>query len=505
MLNFPKWKVLLILSVLVAGIYYALPNFVPMDGINDKKLNLGLDLRGGSHLLLEVDFDTYLTEQYENQLDAIRKILREAKLGYKDLNADNNDITFNLREIDKAEEAKKLILDSSPFFIVVNNGANFRIKFTDTYIYQRKDELVKQSIEIIRRRVDETGTKEPIIQKQGDQRIVLQVPGEENPDEIKEKINTTAKLTFHMVVGDSSVAKNAVPAPGNVILPDQEGQFWEVEKRAMLGGENLDNASQGYDSYGNVAVMFKFDTVGGKIFGDVTKANVGKRFASVLDGVVISAPVIREAILGGSGQITGNFAVKEANDLATLLRAGALPAALEIMEERTVGASLGADSIAAGKMASIIAIIVVAVFMILTYGVFGVISVISLTLNIILVIAALSLFQATLTLPGIAGIVLTVGMAVDANVLIFERIREELLLGKSPLNAVEQGFEKAFGTILDSNITTLIVGVLLFSFGSGPVKGFAVTLSIGIICSMFTAIMVSRLMIAKWLRKTRPK
>lgn len=505
MLDFPKWKMFVVTLVAFAGIFFASPNFLPMQGINDSKLKLGLDLRGGSHLLLEVDFEEYIEAQYENLVGEIRTALRTDKVGYRNLSADSTGISFDIRDIEEIEKAQKIIIDSSPFYEVMESSGKIKVKFQSSYLNQKRTELVNQSIEVIRRRVDPDGTTEPIIQRQGEDRIVLQVPGAEDPEQIKIVINQTAKLSFHMVKGDDPVAPNAVASPGHVILEDMENKFWEVEKRQLLGGENLDDAGQGFDNFGNITVNFKFDSVGGKIFGDLTKNNVGKRFASVLDDVVISAPAIREPILGGNGQITGDFKIDEANELAKLLRAGALPATLKIMEERTVGASLGADSIAAGKTASIVAVSIVAVFMILTYGFFGIISVVSLVLNIVLVLGALSLFQATLTLPGIAGIVLTVGMAVDANVLIFERIREELRLGKKPTNAIEQGFARAFGTILDSNITTLLVGILLFSFGSGPVKGFAVTLSIGILCSMFTAIMFSRMVVILWIKKSRPK
>ena len=510
MLDTPFWKKLFVVIICLFAVYVTLPNFTntttwPIYGKDQKKLNLGLDLRGGSHLLLEVDFPQYLKEQYRGQLDSVRKVLRGGKIGYQNLQYTEKAITLKLRNEADLEHAKKLLLDSDPYFQVHDENNLLTVAYKDQYVIQKRGELIDQSIEIIRRRVDETGTKEPIIQRQGDQRIVLQVAGEENPADIKSRINTAAKLTFHMVVGKGPVPKDTVPALGDIILPDNEGKFYEVVETPLLGGENLDNATQTFDPYGNVAVAFKFDSVGGKIFGDVTKANVGKAFASVLDGVIVSAPIIREPILGGNGQITGNFTVKEATELSTLLRAGALPASLKILEERSVGASLGADSIAKGQLASTVAIGIVAIFMWIIYGrIFGTIAIIGLVLNITIILATLSLLQATVTLPGIAGIVLIMGMAVDSNILIYERMKEESSYNKKPINAIHDGFDKAWATILDSNVTTLIMGLLLFTMGSGPVKGFAVTLSIGILSTMFTAVTVCRIMIYEWFKWKRP-
>lgn len=505
MVGFPRWKIFFIFTVTLLSIYFALPNFVNMPGLPKNKLNLGLDLRGGSQILLEIDYDKYQKEQLAYVVEELRKTLRSAKLGYKDLGVEDNFATFELRDLERDNETRGLITGAIRGVEVTNDGNKFKIAFSAATVAEQKGLLAQQSIEIIRRRVDETGTKEPLIQTQGRDRILLQVPGVDNPDEIKAKINTTAKLNFHMVKGDSPVAANATPSPGHIILPDQEKQFWEVEKQPLLGGENLVNASQTFDQYGRVAVSFKLDNRGGKIFGDVTRDNVGKLFASVLDGVVISAPRIQEPILGGQGQITGKYTAEEATALSTLLRAGALPVALKILEQRTVGASLGADSIAAGTMASYIATALVAVFMIVSYGWFGVISVIALLVNIVMIIAAMSMLQATMTLPGIAGIALTTGIAVDSNVLIFERIREEIRAGKKPFAAIEQGFDRAFTTIFDSNLTALISAVLLYIYGTGTIKGFAVSLSIGLIASMFTAVMLSRFLITLWMNKTRPK
>ena len=388
------------------------------------------------------------------------------------------------------------------------------MKFSAAATETRRRQAVEQSIEIIRRRIDETGTKEPTIQREGQDRILVQLPGVDNPQRIKDLLGKTAKLTFQLV--DQSVtvedARRGRLPPGDEILPSVDegrgrgggGGSYVVRKRVMVGGDTLVDAQATFQNNEPV-VSFKFDSIGGKKFGDATRENVGKPFAIVLDNKVISAPVIREPILGGSGIISGSFTVQSASDLALLLRAGALPAPISILEERTVGAELGADSIHAGAVASIVGVILVIVFMVLFYGLFGVFADIALMFNLCLMLGALSLLGATLTLPGIAGIALTMGMAVDANVLIYERIKEELRGGRSMLSSLEAGFTRAFGTILDSHVTTLVAGILLYWLGSGPVKGFAVTLSIGVLTSLFSAILVTRLQIVTWLRRLKPK
>jgi protein-export membrane protein SecD len=388
------------------------------------------------------------------------------------------------------------------------------MKFSQAATETRRRQAVEQSIEIIRRRIDETGTKEPTIQREGQDRILVQLPGVDNPEHVKALLGRTAKLTFQLV--DQSVtvedARRGRLPPGDEILPAvDEGRgrgggagAYVVRKRVMVGGDTLTDAQATFQNNEPV-VSFKFDSVGGKKFGDATRENVGKPFAIVLDNKVISAPVIREPILGGSGIISGSFTVQSASDLALLLRAGALPAPISILEERTVGAELGADSIHAGAIASIVGVVLVIIFMVLFYGLFGVFADVALLFNLCLMLGALSLLGATLTLPGIAGIALTMGMAVDANVLIYERIKEELRGGRSMLSSLEAGFTRAFGTILDSHVTTLVAGILLYWLGSGPVKGFAVTLSIGVLTSLFSAILVTRLQIVTWLRRLKPK
>ena len=368
------------------------------------------------------------------------------------------------------------------------------------------DRTVKQALEIIRRRIDEVGTREPTIQRQGALRVLIQVPGIGSAAELKELIGTTAQLTFQPVIGPASDAETN-PGIGNELLPslDEPGQFYILDVAPVVTGEDLVDAQPSFDQNGRPAVNFRFNPSGARRFGDYTAENIGEPFAIVLDGEVISAPVIQSHIPGGSGIITGSFSVEESSNLAILLRAGALPAGLDFLEERTIGPELGADSIQAGKVACIVAFVGVLVFMALSYGLFGLFANVALIVNIGLIFGLLSLIGATLTLPGIAGIVLTIGMAVDANVLIFERIREELKTAKGPSRAIELGYEKALSAILDANITTFITAVILFAMGSGPVRGFSITLGLGILTSVFTAIFVTRLLVVIWFERRRPK
>ncbi|MEE8173031.1 MAG: protein translocase subunit SecD, partial [Alphaproteobacteria bacterium] len=389
----------------------------------------------------------------------------------------------------------------------------FELTLNESAIAERKNSALNQSIEIIRRRIDETGVSDPTIQRQGKDRIVVQLPGLKDPERLKRLLGKTAKMSFHLVdqtVSETDLARGRLP-PGTRRLPsddevDSAGnpRFYPIRKRVMVSGDSLvDSRSTFQDN--QAVVSFRFDTSGAKKFGRVTQENVGRPFAIVLDGKVISAPVIREAILGGSGIISGNFTPQSAKDLALLLRAGALPAPMKILEERTVGPDLGADSVAAGKIAAVIGLIAVLIFMLLYYGLFGIVADIALVLNLIIIFGLLSMIQLTLTLPGIAGIVLTIGMAVDANVLIFERIREEVKGGRTPFSAMEAGYKRAFTTIFDSNLTTLIAAAILYFIGSGPVQGFALTLGIGIVTSMFTAMLMSRYILVWWLKRFRPK
>ena len=515
--------------VALAGIIFSSPNFFDRSTLNSmpewlptQQVSLGLDLQGGSHLLLEVEVDVVVRERLESLTASVRSILRRNRIGYNALGISGGDaVTFRLRDpltADKTlSELKTLAAPASGILgavgtpdleIEVDDSGLVTVKLTESAIRDRKTAAVAQSIEIVRRRIDETGTREPTIQRQGDDRILVQLPGVDDPDRIKRLLGKTAKLVFRMV--DSTVApiRGKIPAGSEILESDEnvDGvavREYVVRKRIMVSGDMLIDAQPSFQD-GQPVVSFRFDSVGGTRFGKATKENVGKLFAIVLDNKVISAPVIREPILGGQGQISGGFTVQGAQDLALLLRAGALPAPLKILEERTVGPDLGADSIAAGKIASVIGFVAVILFMALVYGLFGMVANLALVINMAIIFGALSVLQATLTLPGIAGIVLTIGMAVDANVLVFERIREEVANGKTPLAAVEAGYKRAYSTILDANITTFIAAVILYQMGSGPIKGFAVTLAIGILTSVFTAVMLSRLVVSIWLRRRRP-
>ncbi len=523
MVYFAKWKVVLVLTVCALGLLLAAPNLLSRKQANalpswlpHQQISLGLDLQGGSHLLLEVKVEAVLRERLESLVDSVRVALRKARIRYSSLGVDGNAVVVTVKEASRAEEARQLVRsldsDATP---ELADGGRLRLVFSEQSIHDRAIAAVEQSIEIVRRRIDETGVREPTIQRQGDDRILVQLPGVDDPERIKRLLGKTAKKAFHLL--DSGTTPEQAMAgrvpPGSRLLPsadelgaDGRPRKYLVRKKVMVSGNNLISASPGVDQRTNQPVVnFRFNTTGGKRFGDVTKANVGRPFAIVLDDKIISAPVIREPILGGSGQISGNFTIQAAQDLALLLRAGALPAPLTILEERSVGPGLGADSIAAGKVASVTGLILVVIFMIVVYGRFGAMADVALLANMILIAAALSVLQATLTLPGIAGVVLTIGMAVDANVLVFERIREEVRTGRTPISAVDAGYKRALTTIIDANVTTLIAAILLYSFGSGPVRGFAVTLSIGIVSSMFTAIMLTRLLVVAWLRRFQPQ
>lgn len=520
MVHFPTWKIVLVVIACLAGLAYAAPNLLSEETagrlpswLPNKQIALGLDLQGGSHLLLEVDTEAVVRERVNSLLDGVRTVLRKDRnLRYTGLGIDQGAVVFRLLDADKTDQVRKALQEAEPTVEIAVDGPQFRLAYKKSELDAMRRDIVTQSVEIVRKRIDELGTREPTIQRQGDVRILVQVPGFRDPQRLKDILGKTAKLAFRFVDEETSVedAKAGRLPPGSELLPYEErigGGKAEivVRRRVMVSGENLVDARASFDEHGRPAVNFKFDSVGARRFGEATRDNVGKLFAIVLDNRVISAPRIQTAILGGSGIITGNFTTQSAQDLALLLRAGALPAPMKVLEERTVGADLGADSIAAGTFASWLGLALVVLFMVVFYGFFGLIAVVALAMNLVLLLAILSVLGATLTLPGIAGIVLTMGMAVDANVLIYERMREEMRAGRSPIAATDVGFGRAFGTILDSNLTTLIATALLYAFGTGPVRGFAVTLTVGIVTSMFTAIMLSRLMIVLWLRRFRPK
>ena len=519
MVQFSRWQVILVVVVLLAGFVLAAPNLMSTEDaealpgwVPSNQVNLGLDLQGGSYLLLEADIETVVREHQENLVDGIREALRSgaSRIGYRDLGVFGESVGFTLLDPEQADEARLRIADLTQEMLVTNSDGEFRVALTDQQDRELRNNILEQTVEILNIRVNELGLTEPSIQRQGVDRVLVQLPGVADPERAKDVIGTTAKLTFRFVEESIVPGVDRIPA-GSEVLPTSETndageplQRFVVRKRVMVSGENLVDAQPSFQD--NLPVVtFRFDTVGAKRFGNATQENVGRLFAIVLDDKVISAPVIREPILGGSGQISGTFTVQEVQDLALLLRAGALPAPLTYIEERSVGPGLGADSIRAGKIASVLGLVFVIVFMALAYGGFGLAADVALAVNLVLILGALSGLQATLTLPGIAGIVLTIGMAVDANVLIFERIREEIRNGRGPVTAIDAGYKRALTTIIDANLTTLIAAVLLFVFGSGPIKGFAVTLTIGLCTSMFTAIMLTRLLVVTWLRRGRPQ
>lgn len=509
MYKLSRTRILLILAICLIGIFFAVPNVIRSDKLPSwwKPVNLGLDLQGGSSLLLQVEVDDVIKERMGTIEDSARQILRENKIRYVNLKAGADSVRVKIENAgarDRAAALFKKIDDGLD--VTTEEDGTLVVKYTETALNQMKLKIVDQSIEIVRRRIDGMGTTEPVIQSQGSDRIVLQLPGLQDPEEVKNILGRTAKMSFHLVDNRSSAAdaRRGMLSNTSRLINSVDGETLVITRKPVVGGENLTDAGVSYQE-GQPVVSFKFDSIGGKKFGEATKNNIGERLAIVLDNEVISAPVIQGAILGGSGVITGNFTVKSANDLALLLRSGALPAQLQVLEERTVGAGLGADSIQDGVNASIIGLIAVIAFMVMAYGLFGIFTTVTVLLNLVLMLGALSLINATLTLPGIAGIILTIGMAVDANVLIFERMREEVRNGRSTKDAAEAGFTEAWATILDSNLTTLVAGFVLFYFGTGPVRGFAVTLTIGVLTSMFTSVTVTRLIISTWISRYKPK
>jgi len=526
------WTRLITLIIVVGGILVALPNALSDSvrakiphGLPSSAVNLGLDLQGGSYLLLQVDLDQVTKDRAETMVGDIRSAFRKAHIPLEfDAGLTKGDTIGIKTDAARMDEARTLLTSINPsvgtsvlaaggkqYDLSEPGGGVFVMHMSDGFKTLTRQQVLDQSIEVVRRRIDALGTKEPTITRSGDDRIVVEVPGLQDPAQLKAMLGKTAKMTFRLV--DEQADPNAAVAPiGDEILPLQDQRPGAtdtkivIQRRVLVSGDRLTDASQGFDSQtGQSEVEFRMDSVGAKEFGDVTSQHVGHRFAIVLDQKVISAPVIQTPILGGSGRITGAGSPKEANDLAILLRAGALPAPLKILEERSVGAELGADSIKAGRYSALAGLGLVGLFMVLRYGLFGLFADIALTLNVVLLLAVLTEFGATLTLPGIAGIVLTMGMAVDANVLIFERIREEQRNGRSMLASIDQGFRRAMATIIDANMTHLLASLILFNLASGPVRGFAVTLGVGIITSFFTSVMVTRLIVITWLNAARPR
>ncbi len=529
MLYISRWKALAILLTAIVICSFAVPNFFPEKMVQSwpkwaqRHVVLGLDLQGGSHILLEVDEAAVRKEKVDQLRDDVRRVLREARVGLSSPPVvRGSSVEVTVRESDLQTALNKIRELSQPLggilggagqrTLEVSNlgGGRIQATVTEPAFVERIRQAVDQSIQIVERRVNELGTVEPLIQRQGTGRILVQVPGLQDPQRLKELLGKTAKLDFRMV--DESMtpeqAQASRPPPESEILygTRREGRTpYLIEKRVLVSGADLTDAQPGFDQRTSEPVVnFRFNSSGARKFAQATAENVGKRFAVVLDNEVITAPVIREPILQGSGQISGSFTVESANDLAILLRAGALPAPLTIIEERVVGAGLGQDSIKKGKDASYYGAALVVVFMVITYGLFGVFASVAVGINVAMIFGVLSLLNATLTLPGIIGIVLTIGIAVDSNVLIYERIREEVRTGRTPITAIDAGFTRALATILDSNITTFIAASVLFFIGTGPVRGFAVTLGIGIITTVFTAFTLTRLMVAWWVRWARP-
>ena len=514
MMYYSRLKTGSVLAVCLLGLLLCLPNVARMPGANLpwRQIHLGLDLRGGSYLLMRVDLATLARERLETLTDAVRQSLLKDGLGYRNLVADPKlgAVTFTPRqpsEHDRDIATLQALPDATPNEFAVSTLRDGRIAVTlsPTALRNRARDAVAQSIEIVRRRIDATGAVDPTITRQGDDRIVVQLPGVSDPNRIKQLLGTTAKMTFHLVA--EGVAPTGPAPPGVDLLPMQDDPkvMVPVMHHVDVDGADLTNARAGQDNQsGQWAIDFSLDSVGTRQFAEVTRDNLGKPFAIVLDNKVITAPVIRGVIPSGSGQITGNYTAQSATDLALLLRAGALPAPLEVIEQRSIGPTLGADSIRAGAISLAVGLLLVVTFMAVFYGLFGWYANLALVANLILMVAILSLFQATLTLPGMAGMLLTLGMAVDANILINERIREEVKRGRTPLAAMQAGFERATATIIDSNATALLAHVMLFVFGSGPVQGFALTITIGIVTTLFTTLLLSRMLMVRWYALTRP-
>jgi preprotein translocase subunit SecD len=549
MLQFESWKRVLIWVTCALGLLLALPNgfYTRVEQHNDavaavelgadtaenqaivgqwpsympsSLVNLGLDLRGGAHLLAEVQVSDVYQARMEATWPEVRDALRPLRATIGTIRkqpskpdelrvriGDEAGMQQALETVRALARPVQSLTGVGAYDITVTaNGDLLSVTLSDAEKLATDERTMQQSLEIVRRRIDEVGTREPTIQRQGVDRILIQVPGIGSASELKAIIGTTARLTFNPVVSRTTNA-DAIAGAGNSVVPsiDRPGEYLIIENAPVVAGDDLVDAQPSFDQNGGAAVSFRFNTTGARRFGNYTAENIGSPFAIVLDNEVVSAPVIQSHIAGGSGIITGNFTVEETTNLAVLLRAGALPAKLTFLEERTIGPELGQDSIDAGKVATAVAFGAVLVFMFLSYGLFGLFANVALIINVGLIFGLLSLIGATLTLPGIAGIVLTVGMAVDANVLVFERIREELKTSKGPARAIELGYEKALSAILDANITTFITAVILFVMGSGPVRGFAITLGLGILTSVFTAIYVTRLMVVIWFERRRPK
>ncbi|MBV8683409.1 MAG: protein translocase subunit SecD [Caulobacteraceae bacterium] len=522
MLALSRWKIILVAVSFLFGLIFTLPNIVSPSSLPSwlphQRINLGLDLQGGSYLLLEVDTNALNQERLTNLTEDIRTKLQTAQYPFSGLGVHGNTISVRIDDPTKAQAAYDLLnnnlgerLLTGGRDITIRQGPDqtIQVAFVPQAAAAAARDAVTRSIEIIRKRIDALGTKEPAITQQGSARIVVEAPGESDPERLKEVIGKTAKLTFQMV--DSQISPEDMQAgripPDDQVLPSDDGHSaaYVVKKRALVTGEMLTAASPSHDQNNQPDINFAFNSQGTRRFSEATSQNIGKPFAIVLDGRVISAPVIQTAITGGSGEITGNFTEDSAHNLALLLKSGALPAPLKIVEQHTVGAELGADAVKAGQVSILMGAVLIFAFIILSYGLFGVFAAIALIVNGLMIVGAMSVTQATLTLPGIAGLVLTLAVAVDANVLIYERMRDEVRSGRQAMSAADAGFSRALVTIIDANVTTLVAAMIMFQFGSGPVKGFAWTLFIGVITSVFTAVLITQVLIGWWFRAFRAK
>ena len=528
MLNFPRWAVLAILAPLLIGIACAVPSFLPdrvveqLPKFMQTRVNLGLDLSGGSHLLLEASTQDVAKQRLANMEEQVRTELRrgDTKIAIGDISSRDGKLSFMVRnpsEVDAAVERIRPLTQGAgltgqrDFNVEVVNSSTIVITPTQAGIDTAVKGAMEVATEVIRKRIDEMGTREPTIQQQGDNRIVVQVPGLQNPKALKDLLGQTAKLEFKLVdvnANPAEVAQGRAPV-GSEVLPYPTNPagppMIAVYRQVMVSGEDLTDAQQGYNQQGNEPIVnIRFNGAGGRKFGQVTSQNVNRPFAIILDGKVLSAPNINEPILGGSAQISGSFTVESANQLAIALRSGTLPVALTVVEERTVGPQVGAESIKAGLTASIIAVVAVAAFMVVRYVRFGMYANLAVAINVLVILGVMGILGATLTLPGIAGFVLTIGTAVDANVLIYERIREERRRGRNVVQSIEHGYKEASRTIFEANVTHAIAGGIMLALGSGPVKGFAIVLLIGIATSVFTAVTFTRLLVSRWVRAKRP-
>ncbi len=523
MLALSRWKIVLVVTTFLFGLIFTLPNLAPSGSLPSwlpqKRLNLGLDLQGGSYLLEEVDVTALKKERLTNLTEDVRTKLRTAQIDFTEIGLTGQTIGVRITDPTKVQAAYGLLNDSlgergvtgaRDVQIQTKSDQHITVDLVPQAADAEAADAVTRSIEIIRKRIDALGTKEPLITRQGKNRIVIEAPGESDPERLKAVIGKTAKLTFQMVdaeVPPADIQAGHLP-PDDEILPSDDGiaPAYVVKKRALVSGEMLTSARGDHDpDTGNPAVGFSFNGQGTHRFAEATTQNVGKPFAIILDGRVISAPVIHTAITAGNGIITGHFTEQSANDMAVLLKSGSLPAPLNVVEQHTVGAELGADAVKAGQISILTGAALIFAFIMLAYGLFGVFAAIALVVNGLIIVGSMSFTQATLTLPGIAGLVLTLAVAVDANVLIYERMRDEVRAGRQPMSAADAGFKRALTTIIDANVTTLVAAIIMFQFGSGPVKGFAWTLFIGVISSVFTAVLFTQVLIGWWFRTFRPK